>query len=178
MLPPGSVYLQGMEKIDVKFVVAADKVLAELAHLGRAIAAEKYAGLLQTDLLEHYINNKFNERALTDSINNFSSQWLVAYAGDEAVGFACLSSKGKKPPAISAQRSIGITLYYMLQPYDKHPALLEKCLGVAAPNAAVWVAEYVNSPLLTLFEQYGFNKAGAAEYDDELPVPFVYMIKA
>lgn len=168
-----------METITVKFVVAAEQVIADIKQLGRTVTTEKYGGLVQADVLEHYISSHFNEKTLTDGINNFSSQWLVAYAGEEAVGFARVSSKGKRPAVLQDKRSLGILTFCMLQQYSPHPALLEKCIELGKQHEAVWLPEYVNSPLLAYFEQYGFHRAEAvANSAEALPLPFVYMVKA
>ncbi|RPE08028.1 N-acetyltransferase [Chitinophaga lutea] len=168
-----------METITVKFVVAADSVIADIARLGRAIVLEKYAGLAQAAVLEHYITTHFNEKTLTDSINNFSNQWLVAYAGEEAVGFARLSAKGKRPPVLHDKRSMGITAFFMLRAYADQVALLEKCIGLGNQYDAIWLAEHAESPAIGLLERYGFKKAEVAEQRaDDLPLPFVYLVKA
>ncbi|WP_119080975.1 hypothetical protein [Chitinophaga alhagiae] len=168
-----------MEKLVTKFVVAAENTIADLCRLGRAVSMEQYAGLVRPEVLEQYIAARYHEKALTDSINNFSNQWLMTYAGEEAVGFACLGTKGKKPAAIQDVRSIGITHYGMLQAFSKEPQLPQKLVELGGRYAAMWLAVYAESPLAGHFEKLGFRKGEAVQQGQEgLPLPFVYLLKA
>ena len=165
-----------METIAVRFVVASDEVIAALAHLGREIALESHAGHVQPAVLEQFIAGRFSVKALTDSINNFSNQWLVAYAGEFPIGFACLSAKGQKPAALENKRSLGITTFYIRQQYQQQPALLEKCLDLGKHHEAMWLTAPADSPLLPFFERAGFRKGEGVD-NNAAPLPFVYLLR-
>ncbi|WP_343704586.1 hypothetical protein [Chitinophaga sp.] len=168
-----------MEKLVTKFVVAVENTLADLCYLGRAVSMEQYAGLVSPEVLEQYIAGRYNEKTLTDSINNFSNQWLVTYAGPEPVGFACLSAKGKKPAALHDTRSIGITTFGLLQAFHDQPQLPQKLMELGRPYPAMWLTVYAESPLTGYFEKFGFVKGETVQQGQgELPLPFIYLLKA
>lgn len=168
-----------MEKLVTKFVVAAENTLADLCYLGRTVSMEQYAGLVRPEVLEQYIAGRYNEKALTDSINNFSNQWLVTYAGPEPVGFACLSTKGKKPAAIHNTRSMGITGFGLLQAFHDQPQLPQKLMELGRSYPAMWLTVYAESPLAGYFEKFGFMKGETVQQgQEELPLPFIYLLKA
>ncbi|WP_142688297.1 N-acetyltransferase [Chitinophaga polysaccharea] len=165
--------------IITKFTVVTKQGMDALLMLTKELAGEKYSGLLQQKVLDKYISENFNERALIAEINNISNQWLVVYVDDQPAGYACITSKGKRPESLEGKRAVRIADFGVLQKYPApavRDALLEKCLAVCKPYENVWLTEYAANPLLPLFENKGFTRQQSAGQPHELSLATVCLI--
>lgn len=168
------------KKIITKFRVANEEGVAELLHLTRTLAQEKFENLLSAEMLENYIAANFNEKMLVDEMNSLSNQWLVVYAGDEPAGYVRITAKGKRPEAIESKRAVRIADFGILKAYNAEAvwqSLFDKCMSVGRGYEAIWLNEYTENPVLEFFEQAGFIKQQGRSELDELPVKGAYLIK-
>lgn len=82
--------------IIAKFTVATEQSLDILVKLTRQLAIEKFSMLLDPQVMENYITQYFNAKALVVELNSMSNQWLVVYVDDQPVGYAQITSKGQR----------------------------------------------------------------------------------
>lgn len=86
------IYLANMNII-AKFTVATEQSLDILVKLTRQLAIEKFSMLLDPQVMENYINQYFNTKALVVELNSMSNQWLVVYVDDQPVAMPKLLQK-------------------------------------------------------------------------------------
>lgn len=168
------------KKIITKFRVANEEGIAEIYRLTRILAFEKFQGLLPPEILETYITENFNQKTLVDEMNSLSNQWLVVYSAEEAVGYARITSKGKRPEVLLSKRAVRIADFGILKAFPQEAlwqALIDKCKAVTKGYEAVWLNEYAESPVLDYFQQVGFTKQQELTELDELPLPAIYLIR-
>lgn len=165
--------------IITKFTVATKQGMDALLMLTKELATEKYSTLLEQKVIDSYILKNFNEQALLAEVNSISNQWLMVYIDDQPAGYACITSKGKRPQSLEGRRAVRIVDFGVLKKYPApavKDALLEKCLTVCKPYESVWITEYVDNPLIELFEKKGFVRQHATGQLDELPLASVCLI--
>lgn len=166
--------------IIAKFTVATEQSLDILVKLTRALAIEKFSMLLEPEVLEKYIIENFNEKALVVELNSMSNQWLVVYVGNRPVGYAQITSKGRRPSSVDGKRAMRIANFGVLKKYCDAATLevlLEKCLTVCKPYEVIWINEYTEQPLIELFENKGFTRQDEVCQMDELPLASVFLTK-
>ncbi|MGX5819250.1 N-acetyltransferase [Chitinophaga lutea] len=150
--------------IITKFIVVTDEGLEALATLAGALAAEQGT----------QISGDFSRQSLAAEVNSISNQWLVVYVDDQLAGYACITTKGKRPQMLDGKRAIRIRDFGVLEKYAA-PAvvasLLDKCLAACKSYEKVWIAEPAGSPLVALLEDRGFVR-----HPDALPLPLVCLI--
>lgn len=167
--------------IITKFTVASDQGINVLLFLTQKLAAEKYAELLEPDVLAAYIANNFNKKALIAEINNMSNQWLVVYADDTPAGYVKITTKGQRPLLPHEyRRLIRIADFAVLQEYSTSPeikqSLFDKCLSVCKSYEAIWINEYLSNSFIDFFESQGFSKHAHTSQSDEISLPSVCLI--
>ncbi|WP_212005179.1 N-acetyltransferase [Chitinophaga sp. HK235] len=165
--------------IITKFTVVTKQGMEALLMLTKELAIEKYSTLLEQKVLDSYILKNFNEQALVAEINSISNQWLIVYVDDQPAGYACITSKGKRPQPLEGKRAARIVDFGVLKKYPApavRDALLEKCLTVCKPYENVWITEYADNPLIELFENKGFARQHTTGQLDELPLASVCLI--
>jgi len=166
--------------IITKFTVVTEQGIDALLLLTRAIALEKFSGLLSPVVLDDYIETYFNERTLIAEVNSMSNQWLVVYADDQPAGYVKITSKGKKPGRLHGRRTIRIADFGVLKKYMDpaiRQSLFDKCMAVCKAYDALWINEYVKNPLVAFFQAQGFLKENGNFQYDELPLPSCCLVK-
>jgi hypothetical protein len=167
-------------RIITKFTIATEQGINTLLFLTKAIAIEKFSGLLHAQELQNYITENFSDQTLMVEVNSMSNQWLVVYADDEPAGYARITSKGGRPQILDHKRAIRIADFGLLKRYDNpeiKQSLFAKCLSVCKSYEAIWINEYLKNPFMDFFESEGFAGHDSAGKLDELPLPSVYLIK-
>ncbi|WP_143307239.1 N-acetyltransferase [Chitinophaga vietnamensis] len=165
--------------IITKFTVVTKQGMEALLLLTKELATEKYSTLLKQKILDNYIFRNFNEQALVAEVNSISNQWLIVYVDDQPAGYACITSKGKRPAPLEGRRAVRIMDFGVLKKYPApavKDALLEKCLAVCKSYDSVWITEYADNPLIELFENKGFARQHTTGQLDELPLAAVCLI--
>lgn len=121
-----------MSTIITKFAVASDKMIAELLYLTRSWLEE------QPDII---MEGQYTKKILVNSMNSFSSQWFIVYAGEEPAGFAFLSEGGARPAFLEGKRAIQLEAFAVLKAYagtEADTSLLDKCLSVYKGRDVIW----------------------------------------
>ncbi|MBV8252352.1 MAG: N-acetyltransferase [Chitinophaga sp.] len=165
--------------IITKFTVVTKQAMDALLMLTHELAKEKYATLLDQKILDSYIAIHFNEQALVSEVNKISNQWLIVYVDDEPAGYACITSKGNRPAALEGKRAVRIVDFGVLNKYSDpaiKASLLEKCLTVCKPYERIWITEFLDNPLIPLFESKGFVRQPENGQLEELPLASVCLI--
>lgn len=141
---------RNMSTIITKFAVASDKMIAELLYLTRTWQEEQPGIVLE---------GQYTKKILVNSMNSFSSQWFIVYAGEEPAGFAFLSEGGARPAFLEGKRAIQLEAFAVLKAYAGRGAdasLLDKCLSVYKGRELMWAPLSVAPDFL---EAKGFVKA-------------------
>lgn len=166
-------------KLITKFTVASDQGLAVLSALTRELTLQKFSSLADQGTIAKYISEYLDEKSLRDEVNSLSNQWLVVYADNIPVGYARITSKGRKPGILAGARAIRIADFGVL---DKYPdpairdSLFEKCLSVCKGYEGIWINEYPENPLIEFFESRGFTRQQGHYELDQLPLASVCLV--
>lgn len=143
-------------QVITKFAVASDKMLDELLYL------------LRTWMSEHpdeVPEGTYTRKILVNTMNSFSSQWLIVYAGDEPAGFAFLTDAGERPAILDNKRIVQLVAFGVLSAYAGgvvETSLLEKCMTIYKGRDAMWtMPTAANRPFL---ESGGFVQQAATSY--------------
>ncbi|MCW3466346.1 N-acetyltransferase [Chitinophaga nivalis] len=168
------------KKIITRFVVVTEETIRQLLILTQALAREKYTGVLPEAALEAYIGTHFSPKQLMADINSFSNQWLVVYADQEAVGYACITTRGQRPEMCAGKKAVRLTGFGVLAAYrdtDCLSMLFAKCMAVVQSYEVVWVHEYAADPVLAYFEANGFERSTDITIAETLSLPMTGMVK-
>lgn len=163
-----------------KFRVATEDAIAELLFLTRTITIEKYAHLVTSEVMEDYISGIYNDKHIIDEMNSFGNQWLVVYAGEKAIGYAFMTTQGKRPETLESKKAICIADFGILKAYlsgDAKQSLMDKCLSIGKGYEALWLTEQIDSPLLSFFESNGFIRGSEGNDLINLNIMMNYMLK-
>jgi hypothetical protein len=166
--------------IITKFTVATEQGIEALLMLTKTLAEQKFAQLLEPVELERYIIENFNAQTLVSEINSMSNQWLVVYVDEQPMGYARITSKGRKPIAVEGKRAIRIADFGVCQHQAQQQiltSLIDKCLTVCSIYEATWINEPVESSLTELFEQKGFIRQPGIGRFDGLPLESALYLK-
>ncbi|MDQ7960420.1 hypothetical protein [Flavobacterium lindanitolerans] len=167
-------------EITTKFIIATEQGRSLLATLAKEIATEKFTSLIEPQQLEDYIEKKFNDKNLIAEMNSMSNQWLVVYIRDTPVGYACITSNGRKPKNQEEARIMRIADFGILKKYNDtliRQSLLEKCLAIGKSYDGLWIHEYKENPLVAFFESEGFVMQDETCQHEELPLSSVFLVK-
>ncbi|MEC5143868.1 GNAT family N-acetyltransferase [Chitinophaga sp. 212800010-3] len=139
--------------IITKYAVASDKMVDELLHLIRTWSSE-HPG--------NEIDGQYTRKPLVNSMNSFSSQWLVTYHDDEPAGFALLTEGGERPEFTAGRRAVQLSLFAVIKKYAAAGvgnSLLEKCLHIYKNREMMWMEPAMVQEQSVLLENYGFTKS-------------------
>nr|WP_121273390.1 N-acetyltransferase [Pedobacter schmidteae] len=167
-------------KVITKFTVGTEQGIEALMFLAKAILSEKLSNLLNADELDRHLEAHYSKNKLIAELNSMSNQWLVVYADDQPVGYACITSNGKRPEVQGLQRMMRIADFGILKKFSNDAikqSLFDKCLAVCRPYEAIWINEYSENPLLGFFQDKGFVKREGRFQLDELPMASVLLVK-
>ncbi|MBO9730155.1 MAG: hypothetical protein J7623_16065 [Chitinophaga sp.] len=143
-------------QVITKFAVASDKMLDELLYL------------LRTWMSEHpevVPAGTYTRKILVNTMNSFSSQWLIVYAGDEPAGFAFLTDGGERPAIFDHKRVVQLAAFGVLEAYAGGAAetsLLEKCMTIYKGRDAIWTLPAAANR--AFLESGGFVQHAATPY--------------
>jgi hypothetical protein len=168
------------KKIHTKFAVASEGMIRDLTSLIQTITHEKFGHLLPKDQLDNYIAHHLTAKKLIADLNSLSNQWLITYIDDHPAGYACLTTKGQRPPALTDKKAMRIAGFGLDRDHttpESLQALMGKCLAALQSSEIIWINLEAGSPLLPFFEQNGFVRQSTEAQLDELPIPSVYLIR-
>lgn len=126
-----------------KFAVASDKMIDELLYLTRT---------WQQEHPEIVMEGQYSKKILVDSMNSFSSQWLIVYVGEAPAGFAWLTDAGARPDFLEGKRIVHLAAFAILNAYQDTAAadsLLQKCQTVYKGRDAMWTELSSDTAYLT-----------------------------
>lgn len=166
-------------EIITKFTIATDEGTAMLFDLTRKLANEKFSSLVHQNVLNEYIENTFNKKKLIVDMNDLGNQWLTVYVDHIAVGYAKITSKGKRPQILENKRSVRISDFAILSEYNEEAvidSLFNRCIAVSKNREGVWVNAYLENPYISFFENKGFVKQPEKYQHEELALPSVCLV--
>ncbi len=155
-----------MEKntITVKRAGIADAAL--IADLSRTTFYQAFAKDNTESDMALFMNEQFTKEALMQEVVEENGIFLLAYDGDEAVGYARIrvENKLKQEAAIEVAR-----IYALDSAIGKGvgKALMETCLHIAQEMQmkAVWLGVWeMNERAIAFYEKWGFEKFGEHKF--------------
>lgn len=161
-----------------KFTIATDEATKMLLTLTKDLAYEKFSSILDHRIIVSYIEEQFNPKYLVSEMNSMSNQWITVYVDDKPVGYAKITSRGKTPQLLEDKRALRIADFAILKSYPEEnikKVLLKKCLSACERVEAIWINEYFESPVLSFFENNGFQRLSEKSHHDDLNLSSIYL---
>ncbi|RAJ27236.1 N-acetyltransferase [Pedobacter cryoconitis] len=168
------------QKVITKFKVATEDAIFELLYLTRTIALEKYAHLVDKDVIESYISHNYNDKQIIDEMNSFGNQWLVVYVDEQAAGYAFVTTQGKRPQSLEGKKAVCIADFCVLKEYlssEAKQSLLNKCLSIGKGYESLWLTEQIDNPLISFFEAHEFQSKEERNDHIHPDIQMRYMVK-
>jgi len=168
------------QKVITKFKVATEDAISELLYLTRTIALEKYAHLVNDEVIEAYISDHYNDKQIIDEMNSFGNQWLVVYVDEKAAGYAFITTQGRRPGLLEGKKAVSIADFCILKEYlpgQAKQSLLDKCLAIAKGYESLWLTEQIDSPLISFFQAHGLQPIAERNEHIHPDIQMRYMVK-
>ncbi len=149
--------------ITVRTATAADAAL--IADLSRETFYESFVHENTPENMDKFMNEQFTREQLMQEVTAPGNIFLLAYDGDEAVGYARVR-ESNNPPELGPVRAIEIgRIYARASSIGKGVgrALMEACLAVAAEKKAgtVWLGVWEhNQRAIDFYSRWGFTRFG------------------
>lgn len=151
-------------KITVRRAIAADAAL--IADLSRTTFYQAFAKDNTESDMELFMNEQFTKEALMQEVAEENGIFLLAYDGEEAVGYARIRVENK----LKQEAAIEVARIYALDTAigkGVGKALMETCLHIAKDMQmkAVWLGVWEkNERAIAFYEKWGFVKFGEHKF--------------
>lgn len=153
-----------MEKIDIRKSDLQDAEL--ITELSRSTFYETFASQNTEENMSKFLEEKFSREKIAEELQDPSSNYFIAYCGDEAAGYLKLGTSGL-PAEFEGGTSIEIERIYVKQQFQGKKmglALLEFAISFATENnyeeilLGVWEK---NQKAISFYEKAGFVNYGS-----------------
>ncbi|GGG64925.1 hypothetical protein [Epilithonimonas arachidiradicis] len=141
-----------------KFTVGSERGVDLLLELKEVQLKEMYQDLLDANELEIFLENELDRRTIINELNDLSTQLIIVFQEEKAVGYAILKNSFEQPKILEGQKAIQFS-FFVLHDYHKSEvfqSLWEKCLSVTR-NYSHWTEIPENDLLIPTLESFGFN---------------------
>lgn len=152
-----------MNDISIKEATTADAAL--IADLSRKTFYDSFAADNTPENMEKFMNEQFTRERLMKEVGAAGNIFLLAYVGDEVVGYARLREINstlliENGPAIEIAR-----IYAVQHSIGKGigSALMQQCIGIARQKDArvIWLGVWEkNQKAISFYTKWGFEKFG------------------
>ncbi len=142
---------------------AEDEAL--LASLGARSFCQAYEKIWPPDDLQAYTDRAFSPAQIRAELADPNATFLLAFAGDQAVGYAKLV-RNHKPSSLTGSNAIQIGRFYLLQGFTGRGLgnqLMDQCLSVAQNEGfeTVWLAVWeLNPKAIAFYQRHDFQVCG------------------
>jgi ribosomal protein S18 acetylase RimI-like enzyme len=149
--------------IAVKEATAADAAL--LSRLATETFYETYSWYNTPENMRDYTQTHFNETRTLEELNEQGTYFIIAFAGDEPVGYTKMRST-ENPPELKGKKHIEIERIYVSKKMQGHKigfALMNKCIDMARAQKldVIWLGVWEkNTRALAFYRQVGFVNFG------------------
>lgn len=141
-----------------KFVVGSEYGVDLLFELKEAQLRNLYENTEKTEKITLFIENELDRRATINQLNDLTTQLIIAFENDKALGYAMIKNSYNRPSAIEAEKAVEL-FFYILPEYQHagvFEALWQKCLSVTR-NYSYWTEILQNDVLLLAWQSCGFR---------------------
>lgn len=151
-------------KITVRHATAADAAL--IADLSRTTFYQAFAKDNTESDMALFMNEQFTKEALMQEVAEENGIFLLAYDGEEAVGYARIRVENK----LKQEAAIEVARIYALDTAigkGVGKALMETCLQIAneMQMKAVWLGVWEkNERAIAFYQKWGFEKFGEHKF--------------
>lgn len=151
-------------KIIVRRATAADAAL--IADLSRTTFYQAFAKDNTKSDMELFMNEQFTKEALMQEVVEENGIFLLAYDGEEAVGYARIRVENK----LKQEAAIEVARIYALDTAigkGVGKALMETCLQISndMQMKAVWLGVWEkNERAIAFYQKWGFEKFGEHKF--------------
>ena len=150
-----------MNEILVREATKADAEL--IATLSRQTFYDAFAGDNTKEDMDKFMNETFTREKLMDEVGVAGNTFLLAFDGDEAVGYARLRET-TNPLLLKGGEALEIARIYALQKSigkGVGKALMEQCIDLARQKKApvIWLGVWEkNAKAIAFYTKWGFEK--------------------
>ncbi len=147
--------------IEIRLAVLADAEL--IAVISRQTFYEAFAGQNTKENMDKFMNETFTKEALMKEVGESGNIFLLAYDGEEPVGYARMREHNN-PPGLATVKTVEIArIYATTNSIGKGvgKALMQKCIDIAEEKKidTIWLGVWQhNKRAIDFYTRWGFEK--------------------
>ncbi len=147
----------------MKIRIATVEDIEQLCEIGAKTFVETYGNQNTPENLQHYLEEKFNKKQISDEIQTPKTIFLLVESEDEMIGYAKMRlNLDENPDSTSLEiERIYISKNYHGQKYGA--MLMQKCIDVAIENKyeSIWLGVWEHNPkAFNFYQKWGFEVFG------------------
>jgi ribosomal protein S18 acetylase RimI-like enzyme len=148
---------------DLRIAIATKKDAELIAEISRKTFSDTFAPHNTPENMELFLNTQFTHKQLVAQLGAPGNTFLIAFLGDEPVGYARLFEGTEVPPEIADTPNIEISRLYAVQHAIGKGigrALMEACIDFGRSNKKDWIWLGVwehNHRAIAFYEKMGFG---------------------
>lgn len=150
-----------MKEIQIREATTADAVL--IADMSRQTFYDTFASENTKANMDKFMNETFSREKLMEEVGVPGNTFLLAYAGNEAVGYARLRET-TNPLLLEGGTALEIARIYAVQSSigkGVGKALMQRCIDIARQKNAqvIWLGVWEkNAKAIAFYSKWGFEK--------------------
>ena len=143
--------------------IATIEDINQLCEIGKTTFVETYGEQNTPENLQNYLQEKFNEKQISDEINTPKTIFLLVELENETIGYAKMRINLEENPD---EKALEIERIYINKNYhgQKYGAMLmQKCIDVALENKyeSLWLGVWEHNPkAFNFYQKWGFEVFG------------------
>ena len=155
-----------MENTTIRMRIAGVEDAALVADLSRKTFYETFAPVNTEENMRLYMEEQFTREMQMAEVGAPGRTFILAYAGEELVGYASLRETSEKPRELEGEKAIEIVQLYSEQRMIGKGigrALMQACLDLAREQGCDWVWLGVwehNTRAQAFYTKWGFERFG------------------
>lgn len=150
-------------EIQIRKATVGDAEL--IADLSRTTFYDAFAKDNTKENMDDFMNNVFTKDALMQEVLNNDGIFILAFDGEEAVGYARMREQNKEH-LMEGENAIEIARIYSTQASigkGVGPALMKACIDIALDmkRSVIWLGVWEkNQRAIAFYQKWGFEKFG------------------
>jgi ribosomal protein S18 acetylase RimI-like enzyme len=147
----------------ISICIANQEQAGLIADLSRQTFYETFAAVNTKENMDLFMNESFSTPALMKEVGAPGSIFLLAYIGEEPVGYARLR-ENNNPPELGNVRALEIARIYAIKKFigkGVGSALMQQCIELARKKKLdmLWLGVFQeNQPAIDFYSRWGFEK--------------------
>lgn len=156
-----------MSQLTTRYATEEDAAL--IADISRKTFYDTFADHNTKEDMDKFMNEQFTREQLMKETGDKENIFLLAWDGDEAVGYAKMR-EGEKRPEFEGKRSIEIARIYALQTAigkGVGKALIQQCIAIAVEKErdVIWLGVWEkNERAIAFYTRFGFEKFSTHDF--------------